>query len=90
MATIHRLQMPGRDTCAGTCETEAGCTCLQGCEGLCQQGRLSCNGKPIPMGRITAALIRERGHWPYMLGAIAAMLVIVCIAIGLALASVTA
>lgn len=53
-------------------------------------GRLSCNGKPIPMGRITAALIRERGHWPYMLGAIAAMLVIVCIAIGLALASVTA
>ena len=90
MATIHRLPMPGRDTCAGTCETEAGCTCLEGCEGLCQQGRLSCKGKPLPMGPITRSLIRNRAHWPYMMGAIAAMLVLFCVAIALALASATA
>lgn len=90
MTTVHRILMPGRDTCAGTCETEAGCTCLEGCEGLCHQGRLTCKGRPLPMGPITRILVRNRAHWPYMMGAIAAMLVIVCIAIGFALASVTA
>lgn len=64
--------------------------CEGGCAGPCQQGRLSCRGKPLPMGPITRRLIRHRAHWPYMLGAIAAMLVILCVAIGLALASVTA
>lgn len=57
MATIHRIPMPGRDTCAGTCETEVGCTCLSGCEGMCQQGRLSCHGRPLPMSPMTRAII---------------------------------
>lgn len=78
--TTHRITMPGRDTCAGTCETEAGCTCcLSGCEGRCSQGRLSCHGRPLPMGRTTAWLVRNPENWGYILGAITCGLVLLCV-----------
>lgn len=87
MATIHRLPMPGRDTCAGTCETEAGCTCHEGCAGLCSQGRLSCAGKTLPIPSITRLVMREPHAMGYALGALAAFLVLPCVAIGSALAT---
>lgn len=40
--------VPGRDTCNGSCESRAGCTCIAGCAGPCKQGRLTCQGKPLP------------------------------------------
>lgn len=51
--------IPGRDTCNGTCETEAGCCCTLpmhpaciaqgGCaRPHCKQGRMTCWGKNIP------------------------------------------
>lgn len=87
MTTVHRLQMPGRDTCAGTCETEAGCTCLEGCEGLCQQGRRTCQGKPLPMARGTAWLLRNQRAWGYITGAAAVLLVVLCIGLASVLAA---
>ena len=87
--TARTTILAGRDTCDGTCETEAGClcTCAAGCAGPCNQGRLTCRGQPRPMSPLTARLIRERGHWPYMLGAAAVGIVLVCVVIGTALAT---
>ena len=41
--------IPGRDTCNGSCETSAGCACTAGCAGPCKQGRLTCQGHPLPL-----------------------------------------
>lgn len=52
--------IPGRDTCNGSCETEMGCACTAGCAGPCKQGRLSCQGKPLPQphGPVERAVTR--------------------------------
>jgi len=45
--------MNGRDTCNGTCETAAGCTCYGACcTGRCDQGRACVAQYPKPMPQI--------------------------------------
>ena len=96
MPTIHRLPMPGRDTCAGTCETEAGCSCVdtprhpdcaKGCaRSHCNQGRRTCYGKPLPIPPVTRLVMRQPVVAAYVLGALAAGLVLLCVVLGSALA----
>lgn len=87
MATIQRFQLPGRDTCNGTCEQACGCTCAEGCAGPCNQGRKTCAGRPLPIPRTTRWVMRDPHAAGYILGAIAAFLVLVCVVMGSALAT---
>ncbi len=63
MAYVTTLPVPGRDTCNGTCETEAGCTCGPNCtrhpdcangcaRPHCKQGRATCWGRPLAVPSI--------------------------------------
>jgi hypothetical protein len=83
----HRVLLVPRDTCNGTCEQACGCTCADGCAGPCQQGDFDCRGRPLPMGRTVSWVVRERALWPYMLGCVAAGLVLVCVVMGSLLAT---
>lgn len=88
MATIYRMPLPGRDTCAGTCETEAGCTCIGiGCTQDCDQGRrCTCQGKRQPIPRATRWFMRDPVAAAYTLGCIAVALVLLCVVLASALA----
>jgi hypothetical protein len=75
---MARTYIPGRDSCTGACETEAGCMC----SGLDQQGRLTGKGKPLPIPPITRMAMRQPGA---LLG-LAAVLVTACAAAALLIA----